>query len=78
MDQKIVSQYGQISVSLLAQVTFAGTVIAAFFLHDAQILLLLVGAVIANATQTLQFWVGSSSGSQKKDDAIAQASRPQR
>ena len=77
LDPKIVSLWGQIGISILAQLIFAGTVVVAFFLHDANILLLVVGAVIANSTATIQFWVGSSSGSQKKDDAvIAAAGKP--
>ena len=71
MDSKIVSLYGQIGVSVLSQLIFAGTVIVAFFLRNDSILLLVVGAVIANATTTVNFWTGSSSSSQKKDDTIA-------
>lgn len=71
IDQKIAAVWGQIAISILAQLIFAGTVVVSFFLNDSNILLLVVGAVIANATTTIQFWVGSSSGSQKKDDAIA-------
>jgi hypothetical protein len=32
---------------------------------------MVVGAAIANATSTVNFWTGSSSGSQKKDDALS-------
>ena len=70
MDPKQVSLYGQIAISVMSQLIFAGSVIAAFFVKDNNLLLLVVGAVIANATTTIQFWVGSSSGSQKKDDAL--------
>jgi hypothetical protein len=73
MDQKNISVYGQIGVSVLSQLIFAGTVIVAFFLRDTSILLLVVGAVIANATTTVNFWTGSSSGSQGKDAALAAA-----
>jgi len=40
-------------------------------MHDMSLLLLVVGAVIANATTVVNYWVGSSSGSQKKDDTIS-------
>ena len=70
MDQKAVSLYGQVAVSILSQLIFAGTAVAAFFVRDDNLLLLVVGAVIANATTTINFWVGSSSGSQKKDDIV--------
>lgn len=73
MDTKIVSLYGQIAVSLASMVIFAGTVVVAFFFKDPNLLLLVVGAVIANATSAVQFWIGSAAGSQKKDDTIATA-----
>lgn len=71
MDPKIVALYGQIGVSVISQLIFAGTVIVAFFLRDASILLLVVGAVIANSTTTVNFWTGSSAGGQKKDELLA-------
>jgi hypothetical protein len=80
MDAKIVSLWGAIIVSLVALITFTGALIVAFYVflgstHDASLLQLTVGAAIANATTAIGFWLGSSSGSQKKDEVIGAALR---
>jgi IPT/TIG domain-containing protein len=80
MDSKIVSLWGAIIVSVVALVTFTGALIVAFYVFlgpkgDAGLLQLTVGAAIANATTAIGFWLGSSSGSQKKDDVIGAALR---
>lgn len=81
MDSKIVTLWGAIIVSVVALVTFTGALIVAFYVFltsdpkDAGLLQLTVGAAIANATTAIGFWLGSSSGSQKKDDVIGAALR---
>jgi hypothetical protein len=75
MDSKTVSSWGAIIVSVVALVTFTGALIVAFFKSDPGLLNLTVGAAIANATTAVGFWLGSSSGSQKKDDVIGAALR---
>ena len=66
-------------MSLVTLLTFTGALIVAFFTKDtpigASLLQLTVGAAIANATTAVGFWLGSSSGSQKKDDVIGAALR---
>jgi hypothetical protein len=75
MDAKIISTWGAIIVSVVALVTFTAALVVAFFLNDKSLLQLTVGAAIANATTAIGFWLGSSSGSQKKDDVIGAALR---
>lgn len=66
------STYGAIGISILSLLTFTGALVASFFFSDPGLLNLTVGAAIANATTAVNFWLGSSSGSQKKDDTVAQ------
>ena len=79
MDSKIVSLWGAIIVSVVTLLTFSGAIIVAFYIKDTSIggplLQLTVGAAIANATTAVGFWLGSSSGSQKKDEVIGAALR---
>lgn len=76
MDSQTISSWGAIATSVLTLLTFAGTLVIVFFFKDSGMLNLMVGAVIANATTAVNFWLGSSSGSQKKDDALARAALP--
>ncbi len=66
------SSWGAIAVSVLTLITFVGALIASFITKDSTMLSLAVGAAVANATTVVNYWLGSSSGSQKKDDMIAQ------
>ncbi len=63
--------YGQIATSALSLVIFAGCLIVSFYAKDSQMELLVVGAAIANATTVVNYWLGSSSGSEKKTDIIS-------
>jgi hypothetical protein len=73
MDSKTVASWGAIVVSIVALLTFTGALVVSFFFKDAGLLNLTVGAAIANATTAVGYWLGSSSGSQKKDDVIGAA-----
>ena len=64
--------YGAIAVSVLTLITFAGCLVVAYLKQDQTSIALLVGAVVANASTAVSYWLGSSSGSAKKDDTIAQ------
>ena len=86
MDSKIVSLWGAIIVSVVTLLTFTGALVVSFLtLSHSQdqdvlklstnLLNLTVGAAIANATTAVGFWLGSSSGSQKKDEVIGAALR---
>lgn len=70
------STAGAIAISSVALLTFTGALIASFVTGDAGLLNLTVGAAIANATTAVNFWLGSSSGSQKKDETIAAKLNP--
>jgi hypothetical protein len=62
--------WGAIIVSVVTLLTFTGALVVSFFFKDSGLLNLTVGAAIANATTAVGFWLGSSSGSQKKDELI--------
>lgn len=70
MDPRTASMWGAIIVSIVTLLTFTGALVVSFFFKDSGLLNLTVGAAIANATTAVGFWLGSSSGSQKKDDVI--------
>jgi hypothetical protein len=73
MDPKTASVWGAVIVSIVTLLTFTGALVVSFFFKDSGLLNLTVGAAIANATTAVGFWLGSSSGSQKKDDVIGAA-----
>lgn len=52
--------------------TFDGTLIGVFVKGDPNLLIAMAQAVIQLAMLTLGYYFGSSAGSQKKDDTIAQ------
>src|SRR5215469_12754430 len=70
MDPRTATLWGAIIVSIVTLLTFTGALVVSFFFKDSGLLNLTVGAAIANATTAVGFWLGSSSGSQKKDDTI--------
>ena len=71
MDHRTASLWGAIIVSVVTLLTFTGALVVSFFFKDSGLLNLTVGAAIANATTAVGFWLGSSSGSQKKDELIS-------
>ena len=68
MTPQTASAWGTLATSILAQLLFAGCLIVAFFMRDMSLLLLVVGAVIANATTVVQY---RGRDSQRKDDTIS-------
>lgn len=60
-------------VSVIALLIFAMAYLIAYLSKDNQTLVMMAGAAITMATQAINFWTGSSSGSQKKDDQQAAA-----
>jgi len=74
------SRQGAVVISVVGQATFLVALIAAAYLYwvtkDPVVLSILSGAVgiaAANATNIVGYWVGSSVGSDKKTDLLAQA-----
>lgn len=63
------------SVSIYAMSIFLVALGIAYWSKDSSSLTMMMGAVITMATQVVNYWLGSSSGSSKKDDVIA-ASQP--
>jgi hypothetical protein len=68
--------YGAIAISGLNMIAFLGAFGVAFFLKDSNNLTLLIGAVIANASTAISFWLGSSAGSQRKTELDSQKTTP--
>ena len=65
---------GQVVTSILASVAFLAALIVAYLADDKTDLTLIIGAIIANFTTTVTYWLGSSASSQKKDEIIASKS----
>jgi len=63
--------WGAVVISGLVTLAFAVALILAFIKGDAANLNLLIGAVIAQTSSVVSFWIGSSSGSQRKTDLLA-------
>jgi hypothetical protein len=66
--------WGAIVTSILSALGFLAAFVIAYLSHDTTSQSLLVGAIITNFSTAVSFWLGSSSGSQKKDDQIAKLS----
>lgn len=75
MNLESVRGWGTVGLSILAYVTFIGALVWSFIVKDNTMMSLTVGAAVANATTAINWWLGSSKGSEKKDDVIA-TSRP--
>jgi len=75
MDFRSIMTAGAVLVSVVTMGAFLTCLALAYHHGDQNSISLLVGAVIANATTTVGFWLGSSAGSQKKDEAT-QAPKP--
>jgi uncharacterized membrane protein len=65
--------YGAMVVSLASMGAFLVAFAVAYFMKDNNNLTLLIGAVIANSTTAVSFWLGSSAGSQRKTELQAPA-----
>ena len=64
---------GAVVIAILTQVSFFGALIVAFLTKDAANLSLLYGAIVANATTTVSYYLGSSASSARKTDLLAAA-----
>ncbi len=62
---------GAIIVSVANSLAFFAALIIAYIAKDEGNLGLLIGAVIANASTVVSFWLGSSAESARKTDLIA-------
>ena len=68
----VLMAYGAIATSILSSLAFGAALIISHLSGDQTNQSLMIGAVISNFTTTVSFWLGSSFGSQKKDEVIAQ------
>ena len=65
------SLWGAPAISIYTLTIMIGAMAIAWLTKNDNAMTLLTGAAIANATTIINFWVGSSAGSQKKDETIA-------
>ena len=77
------SRRGQVVISIVGQTTFLIALIAAAYLYWVtkdpvvlNVLAVLFGAASTNATSIVSYWIGSSSGSDKKTDLLAASTPP--
>ena len=54
-------------ISTLALLIFVGALVIAYLSKDGSSLLMLFGVAATNATTVINYWVGSSAGSARKD-----------
>ena len=62
---------GALGVSIYALTLFLAAIVVAWYKANDTLLTALLGVAATNATTVINFWVGSSRSSQKKDDTIA-------
>jgi len=62
---------GAIIVSVANSLAFFAALAVGYLSKDQANLSLLIGAVIANSTTVVAYWLGSSSGSARKTDLLA-------
>ena len=61
------------AVSVIISLALIAALGVAYLVQSEQILLLVIGAIIADATTVVNFYLGSSSGSARKTELLAQA-----
>lgn len=59
------------ALALVAEIIFAGVLVATCFIDDKSLQAAMFGMAGAAAGQVMQYFFGSSAGSEKKDDTIA-------
>jgi hypothetical protein len=62
---------GRIGLAIVTQFLLVAACLFAVWDKDQQLQLLIAGAIIANATTAVNWFFGSSAGSERKDDIIA-------
>jgi hypothetical protein len=62
---------GRIGLGILSQIMIIVAFIYSVLDKDQQLQLLIAGAIVANATTVINWFFGSSSGSERKDAIIA-------
>lgn len=81
MDKSVMS-WGAPVVSIVVLVTFGGvvslTLLRTIPLGSEAVLNVLLGTLGAMATNVVGYWVGSSAGSARKDDRLAEVARIER
>lgn len=71
MNSSQLMMLGAIVVSVANSLAFFAALIVAYFSKDSANLTLLIGAVVANASSVISFWIGSSAGSARKTELLA-------
>lgn len=64
--------WGAFGVSVVSGTTFVVALVIAYMSADQTNMALMIGAVIANMSSVLAFWVGTNANSARKTEIIAQ------
>ena len=67
----LASNFGPIVISGFALVLNCILILLMYLMHDKDLMLLVAGATMANATSVIQYWVGSSKDSANKTALLA-------
>jgi hypothetical protein len=70
-DAKTIRAWGQVLISFYALTIFGIVAVYSFWENNEKLETVIVGAVVGFIAGVMSFWVGSSIGSQSKDDVIA-------
>lgn len=70
-DPKIIRMYGQVVTAVCAFLLFLACLVAAFLRNNTDLINTLAGFVGGFASAAVTFYLGSSAGSQAKDETIA-------
>jgi hypothetical protein len=73
MSLDTLARFGAILTSFVTMLAFAVALVFAYVYKDTQNLSLIIGAIIANATTVVSYWLGSSSGSARKTEILSGA-----
>lgn len=68
---EVITAWGRVAVSAIGQILLAVALVMAYQLGNDTILNIVVGAIVANGTTIVQYYLGSSASSNKKDEVVA-------
>lgn len=63
--------WGRLGVSAVGEILLAVALLLAWKIGNEQIFNIVVGAIVANGTTIVQYYLGSSASSAKKDEVVA-------
>jgi len=76
MDSKTISAWGTIAVSIVAFVAYLTALLVSYFLKNETMMNTLIVVAATNATTVVSYWLGSSAGSQNKNETLSKLVAP--